>query len=240
MIALSFTFTMQTAEPRARELEDAKHHIAQLEAAVSTAEAEVARKNQSLSELQHRLRVQQDLSPSRDELETARQRISQLETAARQTEEELMRKDTRLMELQQQLAVAGDDRSWREREDELRQVLQLANDTVNHLKVMVAKSVLSPTSLLCYIQSQLAHKESQVEKYHQLMQKSRIEHQVALETHMEETKRLRIELKEQQKREQGEKKGGKKIANITMVVCFISYPAVRAVRLNCCSLTCCY
>ena len=43
------------------------------------------------------------------------------------------------------------------------------------------------------------------------MQKSRIEHQVALETHMEETKRLRIELKEQQKREQGEKKGEKRL-----------------------------
>ena len=118
-------------------MEEARQQISHLKTALRQAEEEVTVKNRSLAELQHKLRLLPDTSSISGALRTAKQRISQLEATARLAEEEATRKNMRVMELQQQLVTAEEDRGWREREDELRGVLQLANDTISHLKVQL-------------------------------------------------------------------------------------------------------
>ena len=117
-------------------MEEARQQISRLKTALHQAEEEVTMKNRSIAELQHKLRLLPDTSSISDALRTAKQRISQLQTATRLAEEEATRKSMRMMELQQQLVAVEDNREWREREDELKGVIQLANDTISHLKVL--------------------------------------------------------------------------------------------------------
>ena len=81
---------------------------------------------------------QQAAAPTTDGPEETTCHVAKLEAAVRHAEEEIMKRDRRLAELQQQLRMVEEEGAGREREreGEVRQALQLANDTIDQLKVM--------------------------------------------------------------------------------------------------------